>query len=473
MRWLLAITCTLVSATLGGCFGEGNEPGAGLQADVPPVLAARADTVLDISAQLAGLDGITVEELPSGAPGYRFFQMWFRQPTDHADPQGPHFFQRVSLMHRSVEAPTVLDTSGYHLEPGPFRAELTRLLGANQVAVEHRFFGPSRPDPTNWHWLTIFQAANDHHRLVAALSAIYPGVWIGSGRSKGGMAAVYHRRFFPDDVVATVAYAAPHNLGPDDPRYPYFLRRVGSSACRQRVRDLQGEMLSRRWQLMPLVRAYVAEQGIHFRRLGLDTAFETAVCEAQFSFWQWHSSQCGLLPGPGASPSELWQLLNRISPIAAGSDEMLASMEAHYYQAATQLGYPRTDVAHIRQWLWHSGIRVVRAYMPGGESARFGDDAMADIGQWLRAEGVGMLFLYGANDPWTAGQFDLGSAADSYKFIVPGADHGVRLTDLRGPDRAAVVEALERWTAVAPDFSAIDDEPEHRRGDLVRSGIYR
>ena len=49
----------------------------------------------------------------------------------------------------------------------------------------------------DWEVLDIFQAAADHHRIVAALKSIYSGARINTGHSKGGMTAVFHRRFYP------------------------------------------------------------------------------------------------------------------------------------------------------------------------------------------------------------------------------------------------------------------------------------
>ena len=42
------------------------------------------------------------------------------------------------------------------------------------------------------------------------------------------MTSVYHRRFYPDDVDATVAYVAPISFGAPDDRYIDFLANVGT-----------------------------------------------------------------------------------------------------------------------------------------------------------------------------------------------------------------------------------------------------
>ncbi|MFO0660080.1 MAG: hypothetical protein U0165_09660 [Polyangiaceae bacterium] len=142
-------------------------------------------------------------------------------------------------------ADAVLANTGYDLY-GLSRFEPTVMLNANQVLVEQRWFSPSRPDPADWSFLRIWQAASDHHKIVELLKPFYTQKWLSTGESKGGMTSVYHRRFYPDDVFATVAYVAPQSYGNADPRYINFLNQVGSAECRDALKQLQIEVLNRR-----------------------------------------------------------------------------------------------------------------------------------------------------------------------------------------------------------------------------------
>src|SRR5690606_5191535 len=114
----------------------------------------------------------------SAIPRYRFFLLEYQQPSDHADPGGVWFGQRATLLHRERGAPVVLATSGYCGSERQSRGELTRLLDANQLRTEQRFFVPSRPSRADWSHLTIEQAASDHHRLVQALRRYYGAAWL-------------------------------------------------------------------------------------------------------------------------------------------------------------------------------------------------------------------------------------------------------------------------------------------------------
>ena len=169
----------------------------------PPDLAPEPD-ILEL---LKRIPGLTVTEKPTSLTDYRFFQLELDQPVDHERPDGARFKQRLSLLHRDRRAPVVLHTSGYNASffSRSGRTELTSLLSANQIDFEHRYFLPSRPSPADWKYLTIKQAASDSHLIVKIFRTIYGGRFLNTGASKGGMTAVYHRRFYPADVDATAA----------------------------------------------------------------------------------------------------------------------------------------------------------------------------------------------------------------------------------------------------------------------------
>ena len=127
------------------------------------------------------------------------YEIFLDQPLDHKDPFGSKFSQRIYLSHKDVSRPVVLVTEGYTAGHN-FVKELHEILNANQIVVEHRYFGKSVPDSMDWHYLNIEQAARDHHRIVELFRKIYPGKWVNCGWSKGGQTAIFHRYFYPDSL---------------------------------------------------------------------------------------------------------------------------------------------------------------------------------------------------------------------------------------------------------------------------------
>ena len=429
---------------LAGCGGDDDGDGDGPGGEVP-------EDVLDF---LHTIPGMTVNEEPVDG-GYRFFRLEYEQPADHDDPDGVTFRQRMTLLHSDRDAPVVLHTSGYYAYDEPFAAELTYLLGANQLHVEQRFFEPSRPDPADWSLLTIAQAAADHHRIIEAMAPYYGAAWVSSGASKGGMTSVFHRRFYPDDVDATVAYVAPISHGAPDDSYQPFFDTVGTADCRAALRDYQIELLTRREEMVARMEDFGADNGITFdRSAGAAGAFEDSVVEFPWGFWQYaEASDCAAIPPTSATDAELWSFHQDLGDLAFYGDQEIEDYLPYFYQAELELGYPSVPSAHIDDLLETQEIE--RDYLPAGVSASFDPSAMEDIEAWVQSDGSRLLFIYGGNDPWTAGAFDLGSASDSFLYVAPGLNHAASIADLTDDDQSAALSALERWTGVTPaDTSA-------------------
>jgi hypothetical protein len=411
--------------------------------------AGEVDTVdpRPIAAQLAEVPGLTV--LPAGVDGeYERFELVFRQPVDHRHPGGATFEQHMTLAHRSTTAPMVLMTEGYANMFGFTVAEVALLTRANQLVVEHRYYGDSRPVPTDWTFLDIEQAANDHHRIVEALRPIYRAAWLSTGYSKGGMTAVYHRRFFPDDVDGTVPYVAPLSYGVPDVRYIGFVDGAGDDPlCRERLYDVQLEALARRDSLTAWM-----DPSLYGRIGGVDPAFESVVLEVPFTFWQYLGyTYCSTIPAlPGASDAQLFGFIDMAVGFDSVADAMLDFFDPYYYQAWAQLGFPDVRRDHVAGLLRTGAPSIEEGLLPvGAPTPTFDPAGLADRGGGPPAEGSQLLFVYGQWDPWTAGAFELGAAADSFRFVAPGGTHGSAIADLTMADRATAYAALARWTGVA------------------------
>jgi PS-10 peptidase S37 len=446
MSLALAIFPILLSM-LGACSAGPVEVGQPLTRSEPPP---------DIAEQLAAVPGLTVEERTPPAEGYRHFVLAYQQPVDHGDPSGASFRQSIMLVHHDSDAPVVIDTEGYVSSPEfPSYGLLAWMLDGNKIAVEHRFFGQSIPQSPDFRHLDIDQAAADHHRIIQALRPLYPGAWISTGASKGGMTASYHRRRYPDDVEGTVADVAPMSFGHEDRRYVHFLDQVGAAECRSKARDFQRLVLSRRASLVPLVEALVAsyQDGLSALPGGADQALDIAAGEFLFAFWQYAgSSACPYIPGADASDEALIRFLDAFGLFAVASDQALAFFGPYYYQAVTQLGFPRLPTEHLKDLLHHDP-NDYRPYVAAfGELPPFDHHAMIDMAIWSAFFSERLLFVYGTEDPWTAGAYPVlhGSDRDVLRFYVPGGTHGSTIADLTGEERSSALDALARWTRVTP-----------------------
>ena len=196
------------------------------------------------------------------------YELVLRQPLDWQAPEKGSFTHRIVVSHAGFDRPTILVTEGYGAKYAyrpDYREELSQLLDANIVFVEHRYFLGSTPDPRDWRYLTAEASACDLHDVRQLLGAIYPGKWIATGISKGGTTTMLYATFFPGDVDGYVPYVGPVNRSREDGRHEKFLRRVGTADERAAVERFQTEVLRRRDRLMPRFEAYCREKGYEFR----------------------------------------------------------------------------------------------------------------------------------------------------------------------------------------------------------------
>ncbi len=420
---------------------------------VAPAIAQEADIVERLKA-VPGLK--VVEELPTAVAGYRFFALTFRQPADHQRPWLGSFEQRLRFMYRGVDRPTLLHTGGYGVRAAATLTEVARLMGGNQLNVEHRFFTPSRPDPANWTKLTIWQAATDHHRLVQALRPLFSQRWLSSGASKGGMTTVYHRRFYPYDVDGSVAYVAPNDAEfPGDWKYDRFLEEVGDNpSCRERLKALQYEALGpRRKALLARFTAWAAANGQTFdKTLGTaDRALEFTVLDTYWSFWQYSTgAACPTVPQPTISTDALYAFIDTVIGWDSYTDQGNEYYLPYYFQAATQLGYPELAFRHLRKVRRHPDLYQARSFVPRFP-VREDPWAMPEIDLWVRFFSSELLFIYGEDDPWGAERFaPTRWTRDTHVYEVANANHLANIVALPQAEEDAATATVLRWAGNPP-----------------------
>jgi hypothetical protein len=411
----------------------------------------------DIATQLKAIRGVTltVDKVLPELPDEHYYELTFRQPVDHRHPNKGTFEQRIRILHKSVNRPVVLFATGYDLyTPPAYRSEPTKILDADQVAVEQRFFTPSRPEPTDWSKLNIWQAATDHHMIVQALKKIYKGKWISTGGSKGGMTSVYHHRFYPHDVDGTVAYVAPNNPTVwDNKPYDRFFDTVGNAECRAKLNGLQQEALNRREEFKKLIAAQLAAAGQHFTTIGsIDRDFEATVIDFRWGWWQYNlAAECANIPDRTASTQTLFDYIDANDPFLSDTDESLAEFVPYFYQAATQLGEPDPSTSYLKGLHYPQGLDTSRNFIPTDiRVPKFDYQTMPDIDQWVKSKGSHLMFLYGGNDPWGVKPFRLGPGTkDSYWYSVAGQRHsGSLISVLPAAQKDQAVGALLRWAGL-------------------------
>lgn len=373
---------------------------------------------------------------------------YFTQPLDHRHPEKGSFRQRVIVAHVGFDRPTVIVTEGYgaaYALRSQYREELSKLLNANMIFVEYRYFLESTPEPKDWQYLTAENSADDLHAITTAFKNIYSGKWIATGISKGGQTTLLYRTFYPDDVDISVPYVAPLCYGVEDGRHEPFLHKVSTPENRKKIEDFQLEALKRKATLLPRFEKYCTEKNYSFRA-PIEEIYDYSVLEYSFALWQWGTS-INSIPATTASDNDIFSHLLAISePGYFTADSPNASF---FVQAARELGYYGYDVQPFKQYL---SIRSSEGYLhrlmlpEELKDMPFDKTLSKKITKFLKKQDPKMIFIYGQNDPWTAaGVTWLKNKKNIHVFIQPNGSHLARINTLPEKEKKEVMELIKQW----------------------------
>lgn len=408
-----------------------------------------AGTNISLREKLDTLQGISDIESLSTEYYPEKYVMKFEQYLNPKDTAIGRFHQRIVVCHQGFERPTVIVTEGYGgkyaLSPR-YHEELSALLQANVVFVEHRYFLESAPTLKNWDYLTAENSAYDLHRVVQTFKQIYPEKWISTGISKGGQTTMLYRAFFPYDVDFSVAYVAPLCRGVEDGRHEPFLRKVGTRKERRKIEAFQREVLQRRNELRPLFQAYVQEKGYTFRTT-LDEIYDLSVLEYPFALWQWGTS-VSLIPEEGADAKEVfdhWMQISDPSYFSVGQDT-----EPFNVQAARELGYYGYDTAPFKKWLTIPTAKgyLNRVMLPDElrDKVEFRPELYHKIYGFLRDNDPKIIFIYGEIDPWTAVRVPTFTGKQNEQiYIQPHGSHLSRIGNMPEKIKQRILEQIHNW----------------------------
>lgn len=373
---------------------------------------------------------------------------YFTQPLDHRHPEKGSFRQRVIVAHVGFDRPTVIVTEGYgatYALRSQYREELSKLLNANMIFVEYRYFLESTPEPKDWQYLTAENSADDLHAITTAFKNIYSGKWIATGISKGGQTTLLYRTFYPNDVDISVPYVAPLCYGVEDGRHEPFLHKVSTPENRKKIEDFQLEALKRKATLLPRFEKYCTEKNYSFRA-PIEEIYDYSVLEYSFALWQWGTS-INSIPATTASDNDIFSHLLAISePGYFTADSPNASF---FVQAARELGYYGYDVQPFKQYLSiRSGEGYLHRLMLPEElkDMPFDKTLSKKITKFLKKQDPKMIFIYGQNDPWTAaGVTWLKNKKNIHVFIQPNGSHLARINTLPEKEKKEVMELIKQW----------------------------
>lgn len=220
--WMLFAVITLLVV---GCTDDNINPTTPEEPGEPEEVVKTASEVLK---EIEGVSDIKEEKDEDGNSVTSFY---FKQPIDHKNPAAGTFVQYCVLHYKGSKHTTVMHTHGYSITTSKNakvrQLELAKILDANYLAVEHRYYyrstiGLSEEDTNKgissnkvkadyWKYNTAEQSTADLHNIVTALkkSGYFDGKWVSSGVSKNGILTALYAYFYPNDMDVYVPFCAP------------------------------------------------------------------------------------------------------------------------------------------------------------------------------------------------------------------------------------------------------------------------
>lgn len=405
----------------------------------------------ELKEKLATLKGISnIEQLESE----HYPEKYVVRITQQVDPKNPAagtFTQRVVVGHIGFDRPTVIVTEGYggaYAMNPKYQEELTKLLDANLVFVEYRYFLESTPEPLNWDYLTAENSAYDLHNVRNTLKQIYPEKWISTGISKGGQTTMLYRAYFPDDVDFSVPYVGPLCKGVEDGRHEPFLQKVGTKQERKKIQDFQLEALKRKADLLPLLESYCKDKNLVFR-IPMPEVLDYCVLEYSFALWQW-GTLVSTIPSLSSDNQAIFNHLMDIS----GPDYFAENQPniSFFVQAARELGYYGYDTKPFRKYLTVQDVHgyLNRIMLPEDlvDQIGFRPELYQKVYNFLKDNDPKMIFIYGEIDPWSAARVpSFKGKVNEQVYIQPRGSHRARIGNMPEDMKERILTQINKWLA--------------------------
>lgn len=400
-----------------------------------------------IAGDIAGLPhvvSVTKEESSEFVARYKVF---FEQPLDHDNPGAGTFSQLVYVCLTDPAAPNVLITEGYYAFDAASTHELAKMLDANQIVVEHRYYGESVINDPAFRYNDAVSSCDDLHSVVSELKCLLSGKWISTGRSKSGLTCNMYRACYPDDVDVTVPYSSPFCQSRYDDRMADALKtRIGTPEAREKLTCFQREVLKRRDAMAGRWENSAAEQGIQMR-LTADQMIDLNILDFRVGFWAF-GLNADAIPGPTASDDEIFNYMVSLS--GPDSWDAGADVNKYYTEAYKELGHYALpadgleDLLAVDDNILQDFLKYT--FVPDSVPDTFTTGMHRKVEEFLLETGARYIFIYGSWDPWCYVGIGKEYEKDNIRrYVLPEGVHHTNISDFDPATQAEIKSLLVKW----------------------------
>ena len=360
------------------------------------------------------------------------YSMFISQPVNHNQPDGDKFKQKVCILFRGYDRPTIMVTEGYLWRRFSDAEDIGINLNANMVHVEHRNFGESyTQDKGKWEFETSAQASADLHAVYQALKPIFKGKWMSTGTSKSGETSMDYAYYYPNDMNLAAAFCSPFNVSLSDKAFgKYLFNEVDTEELRDVIKK------NIRWALTD------GEKGLYLSVC--KTLKEVGEPEPTFTEYVFNIFDTYFNVFQYTLPSKHQEALEEMtkdekSYVNAICNTIMGNRNLAFYtyfvDCAKEQGLPNPGFDYFADLLEGTSFKAedVLASLLKEEDRwllnYYDNSQRIDIREnFFVNSTMPLLFFYSKNDPWSAGQPDkLGSNAK--KVINPIGVHSPKIND--------------------------------------------
>lgn len=390
-----------------------------------------------------------------------YYKINVPQLIDHNDVTKGTFLNRILLGFNDTIAPVVMESGPYGFYPfqekKSYKTELTHLLNANQIIVEHRYFGESIPTATSFQYLTYKQTSDDFHYIKQVLKNIFPSKWVATGHSKGGDAVFAYKYYYPNDVEATVAYGISTTLEAEDRRFKNFIATMRKTKEGKKVFQDQLYLLKNKKRLLPAF-IHFNEQiqklfEIDYGKYDSETMYDYAVLDLDVMFWQSFGTYDELQERLSTNDKELTEMGITPEPALKSIQDKLVYLldiscldtryKAHYYQAFSEGGYYGYDEKPFRKYLKNKEYPIA---VFAGEKTNFDPIFRQAQQQWAATEMQHFMLIIADSDPWgICCPIPFPENKDNLKLVLKNSNHAAKLKDFDESTREQALQKLKFW----------------------------
>lgn len=360
------------------------------------------------------------------------YSMFISQPVNHAQPNGDKFKQKVCILFRGYDRPTIMVTEGYLWRRFGDAEDLGINLNANMVHVEHRNFGESyNQDKGKWEYETSAQVSADLHAVYQALKPVFKGKWMSTGTSKNGETSMDYAYHYPNDMNLAAAFGSPFTVSLTDKALgKYLFNEVGTEELREVMKK------NIRWALTDGEKGLYLSACASLKKEGKPeptfTEYVFNVFDTFFSVFQYtlpakHQERLEAL-----TKDEETYVKEICYTIKDNRDENLYT---YFVDCAREQGFPDPGYGYFADELEGTSFKAedVVKYELKEEDRwvlnRYDNSNRIDMrNNFFVNSTLPLLFYYSKDDPWTGGQPDI-LGPNAKKIINPRGVHSPKIND--------------------------------------------